>query len=106
MIPFQQMQRATLACLLGLLVGCNPATNTATDGTGGSEATGNAALVRVTPVSPVRTTLVRRTEQPGHVEAFEETPLYAKVAGYVAAIHVDIGDAITGPKRDDKQNVI
>ena len=36
----------------------------------------------------------RRCEQPGEIAAFEETPLYAKVAGYVQAVNVDIGDKI------------
>ncbi|MSR56905.1 MAG: efflux RND transporter periplasmic adaptor subunit [Planctomycetaceae bacterium] len=67
--------------------------------TGGATA-GNAALVRVTAVRPARKTLVRRTEQPGRVEAFEESPLFAKLAGYVTKINVDIGDSIAGPKTD------
>jgi multidrug resistance efflux pump len=29
------------------------------------------------------------------IDAFEETPLYAKVAGYVDTVHVDIGDRVT-----------
>ena len=31
-------------------------------------------------------------EQPGQIEAFEETPLYAKLTGYVEKMYVDIGD--------------
>src|SRR5438552_854368 len=59
---------------------------------------GGAALVRVTPVQPARKTLVRWIEQPGQIGALEETPLYAKVAGYVEKIHADIGDAVAGPQ--------
>src|SRR5205085_10254533 len=33
-------------------------------------------------------------EQPGRVEALAQTPLHAKVAGFVAAWHKDIGDAV------------
>jgi RND family efflux transporter MFP subunit len=65
-----------------------------------------APLVRVTPIKPVRKTLVRFTEQPGQIEAFEETPLYAKLAGYVEKMHVDIGDPITGPHHDESGKVV
>jgi RND family efflux transporter MFP subunit len=66
----------------------------------------SAALTRVTPIRPVRKTLIRRTEQPGQVEAFEETPLYAKVAGYVQSIPVDIGDTVAGPRHDPQGRLI
>ncbi len=49
---------------------------------------------RVTTVKPQRKLLERRCEQPGEIVAFEETPLYAKVAGYVQSVNVDIGDKI------------
>jgi RND family efflux transporter MFP subunit len=63
-------------------------------------------LVRVTPIKPARKALVRWTEQPGHIEAFEETPLFAKVAGYVEKMHVDIGDSVTGPQIDEAGKVV
>lgn len=59
-----------------------------------------SALVRVTPIQPTRKNLVRWTEQPGRIESFEETPLYAKVAGYVDKMYVDIGDRVSGPQFD------
>ena len=34
------------------------------------------------------------TTQPARIEAFEETPLFAKVTGYVKKIHKDIGDPV------------
>jgi RND family efflux transporter MFP subunit len=43
---------------------------------------------------PQRKTLVRTTTQPARIEAFEETPLFAKVSGYVKQVHKDIGDSI------------
>lgn len=55
--------------------------------------------MRVTPMKPVRKTLVRTTEQPGQIEAFEETPIHAKLAGFVKKVHVDLGDKVTGPSR-------
>jgi len=62
--------------------------------------------MRVAPIRPVRKTLIRWTVQPGQLEAFEETPLYAKLAGYVEKMHVDIGDRVTGPQLDDEGKVV
>jgi RND family efflux transporter MFP subunit len=52
----------------------------------------------VTAAKPARRALVLSTTQPGRIEAFERTPLFAKVAGYVDAVLVDIGDIV---KKDD-----
>jgi len=90
-----------LACALGLISGCSETANPAS-APGGDERDSESALMRVTPIRPMRKTLVRWTEQPGQIEAFEETPLYAKVAGFVEKMHVDIGDAIVGPEFDDQ----
>ena len=49
---------------------------------------------RVAVIKPQRKLLERRCEQPGEIAALEETPLYAKVAGYVQSVNVDIGDKI------------
>ena len=61
-------------------------------------ASANAAtssqIERVLCGNPQRKNLVRTTSQPARIEAFEETPLYAKLAGYVDTVHVDIGDAV------------
>lgn len=43
---------------------------------------------------PQKKTLTLTTTQPGRIEAFEETPLYAKTAGYVDEVLVDIGDVV------------
>jgi HlyD family secretion protein len=56
-------------------------------------ATGPASA-RVETVSPARKTLNRVTEQPGQVEAFETTPIFARVPGYVGKVFVDIGDRV------------
>jgi len=64
---------------------------------------GNAApSVETKPESPEVITArperqpVRHTvEQPGQIEGFEQTPLYAKIAGYVARWNVDMGDRVT-----------
>jgi RND family efflux transporter MFP subunit len=48
----------------------------------------------VTVTRPERKTVRRVIEQPGHIEAFEQTPLFVKIAGYVRKVHVDIGDRV------------
>lgn len=63
-------------------------------------------LVRVTPIRPERKTLVRKSEQPGEIVAFEEAPLHAKVTGYVKKVHVDIGDRVVGPRFDKTGAVV
>ena len=93
------------AAIVLLISGCQRGADQAAPG-GASGGETSAALTRVTPIRPVRKTLIRRTEQPGQVEAFEETPLYAKVAGYVESIAVDIGDAVTGPKHNPQGKVV
>ena len=52
------------------------------------------AVDRVIAGKPVRKTLKLTTTQPGRIEAFEEAPLYPKVAGYVQEVLVDIGDSV------------
>jgi HlyD family secretion protein len=48
-------------------------------------------LPNVTVTKPEWKSLQRTIEQPGYIEAFEETPVYVKIAGYVKKVHVDIG---------------
>ncbi len=54
-----------------------------------------AAVTRVEVVTPERVTIRRTTEQPGQIDAYEVTPLYAKVSGYVERWNVDIGTKVT-----------
>ncbi len=78
-----------------IFVGCNHTAAT-------SEATATGAahgVMRVTPIKAVRKTLVRTTEQPGQIQAFEETAIHPKLAGFVKKVHVDLGDKVTGPTR-------
>ena len=51
-------------------------------------------VTKVVVASPVRKPLVLTTTQPARIEAFEQTPLFAKVAGFVDEIAVDIGDQV------------
>jgi RND family efflux transporter MFP subunit len=59
------------------------------------EAQAASPPLTVAIVHPQRTTLHREVSQPGHSEAFEETPIFAKVAGYVAKWNVDRGDRVS-----------
>jgi HlyD family secretion protein len=49
---------------------------------------------RVRLIKPQRRTITRTAGQPGFIEAYEQTSLYPKVAGYVESWKVDIGDRI------------
>ena len=59
-----------------------------------------AALPKVATTRPVRKTITQKTVQPGRIEAFNTTPIHVKIGGYVDRILVDIGDRVTGPKRN------
>jgi multidrug resistance efflux pump len=49
----------------------------------------------VTVVKPQRRTVRYTIRQPSYnIEAFQQTPVYAKVAGYVAKVNFDIGDRV------------
>lgn len=53
-----------------------------------------SSTARVQVTKPTRKTLHLETVQPGWIEAFEQAPLVAKLAGYVEKIHADIGDRV------------
>lgn len=62
------------------------------------KATPASQLVRTEPnvhvVKPERRTIVRTVGQPAFINAYEQTSVYPKVAGYVKKWNVDIGDDI------------
>ena len=62
-----------------------------------NDAEDKGTIVQVVTSKPERKTISLSTTQPGQIEAFEQTPLFAKVAGYVEQVLVDIGDSV---KRD------
>ncbi len=72
---------------LAVLAGCQSAP------TADAQA-GAPTVVRVVAALPVRKTLRRESVQPGQIEAFEITPIYAKLPSYVEKLHVDIGDRV------------
>lgn len=58
------------------------------------------ATAAITVVQPKRQSLRRVVEQPGAVQAFEQTVLFAKIPGFVRTVRADIGQAVKGPKLD------
>ncbi|MBI3464433.1 MAG: efflux RND transporter periplasmic adaptor subunit [Planctomycetes bacterium] len=79
--------------VLSLASGCDRAAPVeAADGVATEKSA--APVDRVVAGPPVRKTLQLFTKQPGRIEAFEVTPIYAKLAGYVEEVKVDIGDLV------------
>ena len=60
----------------------------------GTQPTAAAPLPVVAVVKPERKTVRRVIAQPGQIEAFQQTPLYARIAGYVQEVKADIGDQV------------
>jgi HlyD family secretion protein len=84
---------APAAFAVGLLIadtGCRRQTTEPTP----TSAQPTNAIDRVTAGKPVRKTLKLITTQPGRIEAFEEAPLFPKLAGFVQEVRVDIGDSV------------
>jgi HlyD family secretion protein len=79
---------AALVAFMAATAGCNQSTEVKADQASGP------AVPRVEAVKPERATIRRSTEQPGQIEAFEVTAIYAKVSGYVEKWTVDIGTKV------------
>jgi len=95
---------AALAAVLLLGgTGCNRGAGAAVQS---EETRTSSAPAAVTLVRPQRQTIRHRIEQPGQIQAFEQTPLYVKIPGYVHKVNVDIGDRVRGPRHDSAGNVI
>jgi len=98
---------ASLICgflvgVLGTGTGCSPKATGKLE-TPGTPQTAPAALEWVLPQ---RGRLVKKVEQPGTVEPFEETPLFAKIPGYVTLVRADIGQRVKGPQRNEKGEIL
>jgi HlyD family secretion protein len=86
-VLFLRNRRATAAILMVVATGCDHSRN----GQGGHTA---SAVVRVEIVHPERHTIRRSVKEPGEVQAFETTPIHAKIAGYVKNWSVNIGASV------------
>jgi HlyD family secretion protein len=75
---------------LGLTAGCNrPGEAPPAESPSAAEAT------EVAVAKPQRRTVRRLIAQPGYnIEAFQQTPVYAKIPGYVRKVRFDIGDRV------------
>jgi multidrug efflux pump subunit AcrA (membrane-fusion protein) len=73
-------------------IGCNrPSAASAPEQSSAKAATEPAVSV----VRPERKTLSHRIEQPGfNIEAFQETPLFPRISGYIRSWNADIGDHV------------
>lgn len=80
---------AATAALLLVVGGCNREANSSA-----ASLAGESQADRVVAGPPQRKTLILNTTQPARIEAYEETPLFAKLAGYVGEVRVDIGDPV------------
>lgn len=52
------------------------------------------AAVAVSVARPTQKTIRYTVEQPGRIQAFEQTPIYARITGYVRTVNVEIGDRV------------
>src|SRR6516225_165179 len=88
-LPFRMLPVGLTACWLALVAGCGGHTP---ESRKPAEQSGSAKARSV--VKPERTTLRRTVRQPGQIQAYEQTPIYPKIPGYVLKWHVDIGDFV------------
>ena len=84
---------AVAAAILGSLTGCHSSSSADRQQAASSTAAATSP-VRVAAARPVRKTLRLESVQPGQIEAFEQTPLFAKLPAYVEKLYVDIGDRV------------
>ncbi len=84
--------------LLAACVGCSREPAAPVAATPALPTPADAVTVAVT--SPKKQSLAWTIDQPGSVQAFEVTPVVAKLSGYVSKVHVDLGDVVKGPAGD------
>jgi HlyD family secretion protein len=88
---FPQAILGPIAVLLGVTTGCHRPTQGAPRPEEPREKSAPAFRL----VNPERKTVSRQIEQPGfNIEAFQETPVYARISGYVKSWKPDIGDRV------------
>jgi len=80
------------AMLLAASGGCSRSSNGSS--LKATDSGGEASAVTIDIVKPERKTLQLAVRQPGSIQAFEQTPIFSKIAGYIQKWHVDIGDRV------------
>jgi RND family efflux transporter MFP subunit len=85
------LRRPTVLLALLLAAGCN---QPAGPSPSGGQAQGSAAVPEVKVVKPVRKSLSHAIAQPGEIQAYYQTPIYARIPGYVDKVHKDIDDRV------------
>src|SRR5262245_33729224 len=84
-----------IAPLTILASGCQQSSAESEQKVSDNSSAANEPAARVSVIKPQRKNLERRCDQPGEIMSLEETPIYAKISGYVQSVNVDIGDRIT-----------
>lgn len=88
------------------LTGCGRTPATPPTDARAADPSSAAQTLTVSVVHPQPRSLGRVVEQPGTVQAYEETQLFARVPGYVRKVHLDIGQKVRGPKRNSDGKVL
>jgi RND family efflux transporter MFP subunit len=64
------------------------------------------AAPRVETIHAEKKPIKQSLESHAQIRAFEESPLFARVTGYVSRINVDLGDSVHGPAADEKGEAV
>jgi RND family efflux transporter MFP subunit len=83
---------ALVSAVLAGAIGCQGLSDAEPSKKASGQSPGAATGIEV--VRPERRTVQRTVGEPGELEACETTPIYAKIAGYVQKVNVDIGSEI------------
>src|SRR6516165_12240019 len=84
---YRSIMSLAVAAVAAVVAGCERAT-------GNQPGRPAQAVTRVEVVKPERHPVQRTVGAPGQLEAYETTPIHAKLAGYVEKVSVDIGSEI------------
>jgi multidrug efflux pump subunit AcrA (membrane-fusion protein) len=91
---YAQLLMPALAVLMIGVVGCNRSSHPAPSSSSSAE----SETPRISVVHPERQGIRRTVSQPGYVQAYEQTPVFSKIPGYVEKINVDKGDLVSKGK--------
>jgi HlyD family secretion protein len=93
--PARGLSLATVTLALGLTTGCQQQIPAAAAAQVAAERPAAAgALEKVTAGEPTRKNLQLFSAQPARLVPLEQTPIHARISGYVGNVHVDVGDKV------------